>query len=298
LRARHQISLRRSSKPYPACGGATAADAIPTARAAKLAAVGITVRASRVLLAAGLAAGAAVLTGPGGWWLALPAGLWVAAEEPTARDGAFGAVVVLAVTALVAPPALSVSLLAAPLSLGALVWMRRRLERQRDVMRRFALRDPLTGLCNRRALDDRLRHEVARHTRAGARFAVLALDLDGFKPVNDRFGHDAGDEILREVAHALIDAVRAQDTVARLGGDEFCIVAPDTDPAGALHLEARVLHELASITTGVSGLSACVGIATFPDDASAPAGLLAVADRSVVERKRRRYAERRRQPAA
>jgi diguanylate cyclase (GGDEF)-like protein len=260
--------------------------------------VGTGVRALRLLAAAALAAGVAVVAGPGGWWLALPAGLWIAAEERTARDGVLGGAFVLACAAIAAPPELSAALLAAPLSLGALAWMRLRLERQRDVMRRWALRDPLTGLSNRRALDDRLRHEVARHVRARARFAVLALDLDGFKPVNDRFGHEAGDEILREVAAALVGAVRAQDTVARLGGDEFCIVAPDTDPAGALHLEDRVLDALASITTGVSGLSASVGIAMFPDDAAEPSALLAVADRSVLERKRRHYAGRRRRRAA
>src|SRR4051794_3313400 len=248
--------------------------------------VGSGLRALRVLLAAALAAGAAVLAGPGGWWLALPAALWLAAEERTPRDGALGGLLVLAAAAVAAPPEPSAALLAAPLSLGALAWMRLRLERQRDVLRRWALRDPLTGLCNRRALDDRLRQEIARHVRAQRRFAVLALDLDGFKPVNDRFGHDAGDELLREVADALVGAVRAQDTVARLGGDEFCIIAPDPAPAGALHLEHRVLESLAAVTTGVSGLSASVGIAMFPDDGAEPSALLAVADRSVLERKR------------
>jgi diguanylate cyclase (GGDEF)-like protein len=195
-------------------------------------------------------------------------------------------------------PQLPLAILVVGSSVAILQAVTRRLEGERESYRGAAMSDPLTGLANRRALGERIRYEVARHARQEHSFSVLALDLDGFKLVNDRFGHDAGDEILREVAHALIDAVRAQDTVARLGGDEFCIVAPDTDAAGALHLEARVLHQLASITTGVSGLSACVGIAMFPDDAAAPAGLLAVADRSVVERKRRRYAERQRRPAA
>jgi len=173
-----------------------------------------------------------------------------------------------------------------------------RLERERDRMRRWALKDPLTGLCNRRSLDDRLRHDIARHVRHRDRLAVLVLDLDGFKPVNDRFGHEAGDEILREVATALVGAVRAQDTVARLGGDEFCIVAPDTDPTGALHLEERVLDALALVTTGVSGLSASIGIAMFPDDGKEPSELLSVADQSVLERKRHRYRGRGRRRAA
>ena len=131
-------------------------------------------------------------------------------------------------------------------------------------MRRFALRDPLTGLANRRALDERLGYEIARHTRHGESFAVLALDLDGFKAVNDRFGHDAGDELLREAAAALVEVVRAQDTVVRLGGDEFCVLAPQTGQASADHLAARVRDALAGVTAGLSGLSASMGTAGVP----------------------------------
>jgi diguanylate cyclase (GGDEF)-like protein len=260
--------------------------------------VGPRARALRLLLAAALAAALAHFAGPGGWWLALPPALWLTAEERTPREGVLAAAVLLACAAVAAPPSVSASLLAAPLCVGALAWVRTRLEAQRDAMRRFALRDPLTGLFNRRALDDRLRHEVVRHERSREQLAVLVLDLDGFKPVNDRFGHDAGDEILREVAQALRGAVRAQDSVARLGGDEFCIVAPSTGEAGALHLEERVLGALDGVTTGVSGLSASVGFALYPDDAAEPADLLARADEGVLAAKRRRYAGRTRRRAA
>ena len=135
--------------------------------------------------------------------------------------------------AFAAPPPLLPAAVVVPTSVGILLALRARLERERDAMRRFALRDPLTGLANRRALDERLGYEIARHTRHGESFAVLALDLDGFKAVNDRFGHDAGDELLRETAAALVEVVRAQDTVVRLGGDEFCVLAPQTGQASA-----------------------------------------------------------------
>ena len=255
-------------------------------------------RVLRLLLAAVLAATAAALAGDGGFWLALPVAAWLAGIEPTARDGVLSATLVLVLAAAAAPPAASVALLAAPAAVAVVLRVRVGLQREVDGLRRDALHDPLTGLHNRRSLDERLRHEVARHARARQRFAVLVLDLDGFKPVNDRFGHDAGDEVLREVAGALVGAVRAQDTVARLGGDEFCVVAPGTGEAGAQHLEARALEALGSVTAGMTGLSASVGTALYPDDGEDGAVLVAAADASVIEGKRRRYAGRPRRAAA
>ena len=211
----------------------------------------------------------------------------LAGAEPTARAAlASGALVVLA-AAVAAPPPLMPALVVVPASLGVLLALRARLERERDAMRGFALRDPLTGLANRRALDERLGYEIARHTRHGESFSVLALDLDGFKAVNDRFGHDAGDEVLCETASALVGAVRAQDTVVRLGGDEFCVLAPQTDAAHAEHLVERVRESLAAVTTGVSGLSASIGTAVFPADGTTPEGLLAEADKAAIAAKRR-----------
>ena len=166
-----------------------------------------------------------------------------------------------------------------------LLALRARLERERDAMRRFALRDPLTGLANRRALDERLGYEIARHTRHGESFAVLALDLDGFKAVNDRFGHDAGDELLCEAAAALVERVRAQDTVVRLGGDEFCVLAPQTGRPRRAPV-ARVRAALAGVTAGLSGLSASIGTAVFPADGTTPEALLAAADLAALEAKR------------
>ena len=164
----------------------------------------------------------------------------LASAEPSPRGGLAAAALVVALAAIAAPPPLLPAAIVVPTSVGVLLALRARLERDRDAMRRFALRDPLTGLANRRALDERLGYEIARHTRHGESFAVLALDLDGFKAVNDRFGHDAGDEVLREAAAALVEVVRAQDTVVRLGGDEFCVLAPQTGQANADRLTARV----------------------------------------------------------
>jgi diguanylate cyclase (GGDEF)-like protein len=123
---------------------------------------------------------------------------------------------------------------------------------------------------------------------------VLALDLNGFKAVNDRFGHDAGDEVLRDVAEAMVDAVRAQDTVVRLGGDEFCVLAPLTDRERADGLALRILEALATVTAGPRGMSASIGAAVFPTDGMRPTALLAAADDAAVAAKRRTRAAARR----
>ena len=249
-------------------------------------------RALRVLLVAAAVAGLAAVWDEQGFWVCLPGALLLAAAEPSAREGLAAAAFVMLLAGLVAPPPLGPALVVAPLSLGVLLSLRGRLERERDAMRRFALRDPLTGLANRRALDDRLSYEIARHTRHDESFAVLALDLDGFKAVNDRFGHEAGDEVLRDTASALVEAVRAQDTVVRLGGDEFCVLAPQTGRESAAYLSSRVDDALASVTTGVRGLSASLGIAVFPDDGTAAETLLSAADEAALAAKRRARSRR------
>ncbi|NYD42858.1 PAS domain S-box protein [Nocardioides panaciterrulae] len=112
-------------------------------------------------------------------------------------------------------------------------------------LRRQALHDPLTGLPNRYLFLDRLETAAARHLRTfGRGTAVLYLDLDHFKPVNDGHGHQVGDEVLQEVARRVAGAVRATDTVGRLGGDEFAIICEDTDEGAAVLVAAKVLGEL------------------------------------------------------
>ncbi len=255
-------------------------------------------RTLRAVVVAALVAGFAYAWGPEGFWACVPGALVLASAEPSARAAVASAALVVLCAALAAPPPVMPAAVVVPASLGVLLALRARLERERDAMRRFALRDPLTGLANRRALDERLGYEIARHTRQGESFAVLALDLDGFKAVNDRFGHDAGDELLCDAGQALVGAVRAQDTVVRLGGDEFCVLAPQTGAASAEHLVERVREALAGVTAGLSGLSASIGTAVFPADGTTPEALLAAADEAAYEAKRQTRSRRTQRRAA
>ncbi len=121
-----------------------------------------------------------------------------------------------------------------------------RRKRAEEDLAHEAAHDPLTGLANRTRFTVRLVAALApRAGRAPAHVGVLYLDLDRFKPVNDTFGHDAGDEVLLTTAARLRDVVRPQDTVARLGGDEFAIVAPRITPPGLASLAQRVTSALA-----------------------------------------------------
>lgn len=104
------------------------------------------------------------------------------------------------------------------------------------------LTDPLSGCFNRRGFEQFAAREVARGVRAKWRMAVLALDVDHFKQINDDFGHLTGDEAIKEIGALLRDTARAGDVVARSGGEEFAILAPDTDDAGAMHLADRILQ--------------------------------------------------------
>ncbi len=108
--------------------------------------------------------------------------------------------------------------------------------------RRAAREDALTGLLNRRAIVDQLTEEVERARRTGAPLACLLIDVDCFKTVNDRWGHQAGDEVLRAVAAALVAELRRYDRVARYGGDEFVVVLPGASPHAARLTAARLLE--------------------------------------------------------
>lgn len=156
--------------------------------------------------------------------------------------------------------------------------------------------DVLTGLPNRHLLQRRLREHMECAAQSGKGLALLYLDLDGFKAANDRCGHGAGDQVLREVAQRLQQSLRHGDLVARVGGDEFVVLLPgcsDTAAAGAIAdtLRARLQPPYA-LPDGPLHLDASVGIACFPGDGNDLDTLLANADRAMYEDKR--HAARRR----
>ena len=154
----------------------------------------------------------------------------------------------------------------------------------------LAHHDHLTGLPNRVLFGDRLGRELARSTRNGTGFALLCLDLDGMKSVNDEHGHVAGDELLRAVARRLEGCLRKEDTVARLGGDEFAVIV-----SGAIRREdvAAVLDKVHPAVAGeilIDGsratTSLSIGVARFPFDGSDQRGLLWAADQAMYRAKR------------
>jgi diguanylate cyclase (GGDEF)-like protein len=153
---------------------------------------------------------------------------------------------------------------------------------QTTALREQAETEPLTGLGNRRRLKRALEHALARAERYREHVAVLLLDLDRFKPVNDELGHDTGDAVIVACAHALTERTRRYDEVIRLGGDEFVVVAPVPDVLDALRL-ADDLRESVAWRAGALlpegwGLTATIGVAIYPDSGHDPESLLRAAD--------------------
>ena len=147
--------------------------------------------------------------------------------------------------------------------------------------------DPLTGLPNRTLLVDRLGHALARAGRSRREVAVLFLDLDGFKAVNDRFGHRIGDEVLVETGRRLLVTVRESDTVARQGGDELVVVAEDLAmPEEAIGLAHRLLEEIGRpfpLSGATAEISACAGVAVSAH--AAPEVMIDAADTALYQAK-------------
>jgi diguanylate cyclase (GGDEF)-like protein/PAS domain S-box-containing protein len=152
--------------------------------------------------------------------------------------------------------------------------------------------DALTGLLNHGAIFERLEQEVERAQRHARHLSLTVLDIDDFKLLNDSYGHPAGDEILRRLAVLLADTTRVADVLGRHGGDEFMLILPETDPAGAAELVARLTAALAdALYVAPNGtqvpIRTSVGIASLPDDANDLNGLVALADANLYAAKRR-----------
>jgi diguanylate cyclase (GGDEF)-like protein len=156
-----------------------------------------------------------------------------------------------------------------------------------DRLRRLAVSDPLTGLANYRQLTQALDVEIKRSSRTDRPFAVVLMDLDGLKKINDRHGHLVGSLALRRLAETLLGSCRGIDTAARFGGDEFALVLPETGDAAAWHVARRVAERVARDGERPA-LSVSVGVAVHPRDGATLEALLNAADRSLYDSKARR----------
>lgn len=150
--------------------------------------------------------------------------------------------------------------------------------------------DPLTGLPNRRLFLDRLEQELKHAKRGSLPLAVLFMDLDGFKDVNDSLGHEAGDRLLSNVAKRLTDCIREDDTVARLGGDEFTVILSGAKQRKDAERVAQIILDTLATPFRIAQqrveISVSIGIAFYPQDASSPVALLEAADRAMYKAKK------------
>lgn len=151
-------------------------------------------------------------------------------------------------------------------------------------VQKMAETDPLTGVANRRVFEKTLERELARATRSGHQVTLVMFDVDHFKSFNDTFGHQAGDDVLRGVAGAIMTTLRQFDTAARYGGEEFAVILPEcsTEESG---LTAERLREAIGKVEGPRQISASAGVATFPVDATNPEALIRAADEAMYASK-------------
>jgi diguanylate cyclase len=162
----------------------------------------------------------------------------------------------------------------------ALCSYKQRLEEANAELENLAITDPLTGLFNRRKFEEVLENEVARARRYGP-LSLLVIDLNLFKQVNDQYGHQAGDEVLKGMARLLKSCCRETDACARLGGDEFAVILPHTDGAAAEVVRNRILKQTARTSVPIGDqelpLSLSIGMASLVEAPDAVA-LVAAAD--------------------
>jgi diguanylate cyclase (GGDEF)-like protein len=169
-----------------------------------------------------------------------------------------------------------------------------RVKKQEEAARHASFHDVLTGLPNRALFNDRLQHGLAQAKRQGWTLAVMFLDLDKFKSINDQHGHDVGDTVLKEVARRLKDSTRGDDTISRLGGDEFICFLTDVREVGTVaRIAVKIIDALqAPLDIQLRGLSvsltirASIGIAMFPNDGETVDTLVVSADLAMYRAKK------------
>lgn len=167
-------------------------------------------------------------------------------------------------------------------------------QQQEEAARHVALHDPLTGLPNRLLFDDRLAHGLEQAKRHSRTLVVLFVDLDDFKAINDTYGHDAGDQVLKAIAQRLKESARGDDTVSRHGGDEFLYLLMEVGDEGDLKSVVekiiKTIHAPCDIDNDARRVSltvhASIGIALFPKDGETAEALIQSADRAMYRAKR------------
>jgi diguanylate cyclase (GGDEF)-like protein len=158
-----------------------------------------------------------------------------------------------------------------------------------EEVRHQALHDPVTELANSRLFEDRVQQSLAIARRSGYRLAMLFIDLDRFKVVNDVYGHKVGDELLRAVAHRLLLAVRAEDTVARIGGDEFGLIIQNATTRGAAEVVARriisAMNEPFDVQSLILSIGVSIGVTMYPDASDTYESVVSRADSAMYQAK-------------
>jgi diguanylate cyclase (GGDEF)-like protein len=153
--------------------------------------------------------------------------------------------------------------------------------RVHEEAQRLSITDPLTGLFNHRSLRDTLRRETERAGRFRRKLAVLALDLDHFKQINDRYGHAAGDGVLVEFAHRIRREIREVDIAFRHGGEEFALLLPETDEVGGVAVARRLGEAIRRVPINGVPVTVSIGIAVFPDHGQNGPAVLHAADEAL-----------------
>ncbi len=160
------------------------------------------------------------------------------------------------------------------------------LRRTQAQLELLATRDSLTGVLNARVFTEAVTQELGRHRRYGRPLAVIYLDLDDFKAVNDVHGHATGDAVLRLVADAMRGAVRAADVVGRLGGDEFAVLMPETEGAVANAAATRLANRIRTVFRGTPSVTASIGVVSVAATEADSDAVLRIADQAMYQAKR------------